>query len=302
MTPEQKSIRQLVHGQFPELPCADVEKLGEGMDSSAWLIDGRCVCRFPKRETGAECLRNEIRVLSRIAERLPVRVSAPRWIGSPAAEFAWQFAGYEFVDGRAVCDVSIPDDAAPGFARSLARFLKALHSIDEEAARGVDAPRDDWRRLDVAYRCGFARERLQQAESLGLIPGTRAWQSRLDEIEALSPAAEPRSLVHGDLYSKHVLVNQDFQLVGVIDWGDVHLGHPAVDLAAFWNVVPGAGRTAFLDEYGQMDDATWLLAELRAIYHSAATLLFAHEIADAPLAEHSRLALQTILDAEAIHQ
>lgn len=294
MTFDQRSVRRLVRRQFPELPCGVVEKLGEGIDCSAWLVDGRYVFRFPKRETGAECLQNEIRILPRVAVRLSVPVSAPRWIGTPTPEFAWPFAGYELIAGQPVCDVSIPDNAASEFARSLARFLKTLHSISVEEAREFDAPADEWRRLDVAYRCDFARERLQQAEKLGSISNTSAWQSRLDEIEAASPIVEPQSFVHGDLYSKHVLIDDDFQLTGMIDWGDVHIGHPAVDLAAFWNTVPAAGRNAFLEEYGPIDEATWQLAQLRVIYHSIATLLFAIEINDQALASHSRLALQAV--------
>ncbi len=285
---DQKTVRRLVHEQFPELPCDGVEKLGEGMDCSAWLVDGRCVFRFPKRETGAECLQNEIRVLPHIAARLPVQASTPRWIGTPTAECVWPFAGYELIAGRSICDVRIPDDVASKFARSLARFLKDLHSINVEEAHDFGAPADEWRRLDVAYRCDFARERLQQAESLGLIPNASAWQSRLE--------AELQSLVHGDLYSKHVLIDDDFQLAGIIDWGDVHIGHPAADLAALWNAIPAAGRQAFLNEYGPIDDATRLLAELRAIYHSTATLLFANDISDQPLAKRSELALQSVLD------
>ena len=291
----QNSVRRLVLQQFPELPCDKVEKLGEGMDSSAWLIDGRCVFRFPKRETGAECLQNEIRVLPQIVGRLSVRITAPHWIGTPTSGFVWRFAGYELIGGRSACDASITDSAAPEFARSLARFLKTLHSISATEARESGAPTDEWRRLEVAYRCDFARERLRQAESLGLIPNASTWQSRLDEIESASPVAEPKSLVHGDLYSKHVLIDDDFQLTGIIDWGDVHIGHPAVDLAAAWNTVSEAGRAAFLAEYGPIDEATGLMAQLRAIYHSAATLLFAVEIGDQPLAAHSRSALQAVL-------
>ena len=292
---DQKFVRHLVHEQFPELLCDEAEMLGEGMDCSAWLIDGRCVFRFPKRETGAECLQNEIRVLPHIAARLPVPVSTPRWIGTPTPECAWPFAGYELIAGRSVCDVSIPDSAASKFARSLARFLKTLHSISVEEARELEAPIDEWRRLAVDYRCDFARERLQQAEKLGSISNTSKWLSRLEEIEAASPLAKLQSLVHGDLYSKHVLIDEDFQLTGIIDWGDVHIGHPAVDLAAFWNTVPAAGRDAFLEEYGPIDEATWQLAQLRVIYHSVATLLFAVKIDDQALASQSRLTLQAVL-------
>ena len=38
--------------------------------------------------------------------------------------------------------------------------------------------------------------------------------------------------VHGDLYSRHLLVDDAGRPCGVIDWGDCHVGDPAVDLMA----------------------------------------------------------------------
>lgn len=290
-------VRRLIQEQFPELRCTEVSVLGEGMDCEAWLIDHRWVFRFPKRDIAAACLQDEIHVLPQISDRLPIRIPAPQWIGKPTPEFELLFAGYELIEGRPVCDVEIPDSAAPDLGRSLARFLTSLHTIDANEARQPGAPEDEWRRLDVPYRCEFARERLRQAAELGLIADTEPWLTRLDTIEAAGPAAQQLSLVHGDLYSKHVLVNDDFQLAGIIDWSDVHIGHPAVDLAIFWNVLPTAGRAAFLSEYGPIGEAAWLLTDLRTIYHSVATLLFAHETADEPLAARSLVALQDLLSS-----
>ncbi|MHC4878127.1 MAG: phosphotransferase [Planctomycetota bacterium] len=295
MSPDQETVRRLVREQFPEHCCDNVKLLGRGMDCAAWLIDDRCVFRFPQRDIAAECLQNEIRVLPQISDRLSVRISAPRWIGQPTADHEWPFAGYEIIQGRPVCDVTIPDSAALDFASSLAQFLKMLHAINADEARKLGVPEDEWRRLDVPHRCEFGRERLRRAADLGLISDAEAWMTRLDAIEAAAPVAQPVSLVHGDLYSKHVLVDDNFQLAGIIDWGDVHVGHPAVDLAAFWNIVPAAGRPIFLSEYGVIDPDTWLLAELRAIYHSTASLLFSHEIADQPLATRSLVAMQDVL-------
>ena len=295
MSLNPKIVRRLIRKQFPELRCTDVAVLGEGMDSEAWLIDDHVVFRFPKREIAATCLQNELGALPQITDHLPVRISAPRWIAEPTAEFNWPFAGYELIEGRSVCDVKIPDNAAPDVGRSLARFLKALHTIDTDEARRLGAPEDEWRRLNVPYRCEFARERLRQAADVGLIDDVEPWLTRLDNIERAGPVAQPISLVHGDLYSKHVLVDEGFRLAGIIDWGDIHVGHPAVDLAAFWNVLPPGGRTAFLSEYGPITEETWLLTEMRTMYHSVATLLFAHEIGDGLLAARSLAALQDLL-------
>ncbi len=52
---------------------------------------------------------------------------------------------------------------------------------------------------------------------------------------AVGPAVSP-CLMHGDLYARHLLLDESFQLSRVIDWGDLHAGDGAVDLAVAWLV------------------------------------------------------------------
>jgi len=91
---------------------------------------------------------------------------------------------------------------------------------------------------------------------------------------------------------RHVLVDDAARSAGVIDWGDVHVGHPALDLALAHTLLPPAVRDAFRSAYGPIDAATWALARFRAIYHSAMLLRYAHATADADLLRESRQALR----------
>ena len=100
------------------------------------------------------------------------------------------------------------------------------------------------------------------------------------------------TLVHGDLYFRHLLVNTDNQLAGVIDWGDVHLGDPAIDLAIALTFLPPKAEEVFRRSYGPIAPLTWQIARLRALWHSVTVLLYGHDIEDADLVRESRLALQ----------
>jgi aminoglycoside phosphotransferase (APT) family kinase protein len=101
---------------------------------------------------------------------------------------------------------------------------------------------------------------------------------RSDEIGKLDPkrlgvdeaplAGEPR-IVHGDLYEKHLLLDQRNRLCGVIDWGDVHYGLPAVDLSAVHMVIPPEFHSDFIAAYGAVDERSWRFAGHRARYHTA---------------------------------
>ena len=38
----------------------------------------------------------------------------------------------------------------------------------------------------------------------------------------------------------------------MIDFGDMHLGHPALDLSVVWTVLPARARHEFFDVYGSV--------------------------------------------------
>lgn len=53
-------------------------------------------------------------------------------------------------------------------------------------------------------------------------------------------------LIHGDLHFKNMLVDETGKLSGIIDWGDVSIGHPACDLSIAYSFLPPASREGFL--------------------------------------------------------
>ena len=82
------------------------------------------------------------------------------------------------------------------------------------------------------------------------------------------PAGEPR-LAHGDLHVRHVLVGDRGAATGVIDWGDVCLADPAVDLALAYAAFSGAARAALLDAHGDVSAEQELRARVLAVCLSA---------------------------------
>jgi aminoglycoside phosphotransferase (APT) family kinase protein len=65
--------------------------------------------------------------------------------------------------------------------------------------------------------------------------------------------------LHADLDARNVLVREG-RLTGVIDWGCVGIGDPAVDLMAAWKLLDAPGRERFRRLLA-VDDGTWLRAE-----------------------------------------
>lgn len=82
-------------------------------------------------------------------------------------------------------------------------------------------------------------------------------------------------LVHGDLHVRHLIVDETATLTGVIDWGDVALAHPSVDLQIGWSGFSGDARDAFLTAYGAVPLDWALRAMVSALFYSATLALYA---------------------------
>jgi aminoglycoside phosphotransferase (APT) family kinase protein len=289
VTPEQAQL--LVESQFPELAPARVETFRFGWDNTVFLVNDAYVFRFPRREMGADALEAEIRVMPGIAHRLPLPVTAAKFIGRPSAGFPWSFAGYPMLEGRTACCADLDARRRARTAAPLGRFLAALHAIPAREAALHGAGPDAIRRLDLPKRVPRAKEHLRQALEARLLDDPFPWDGIIDEAARLDP---PRgdTLVHGDLYARHLLVDGAGRLCGVIDWGDVHLGDAAVDLAIAHSFLPPPARTAFLEAYGPVDGMTWKRARFRAVSHSLVIALYGSDMGDGDLLRESLVSLR----------
>jgi aminoglycoside phosphotransferase (APT) family kinase protein len=272
LTHEQAT--RLVERQCPALAPARLEHLGTGWDNVAYRVNGQWVFRFPRRKVAVPLLENETRILPRLAPHLPLRIPEPVWHGHPEADYPSPFAGYALLPGVTACAVAWTPGERLRNAAALGGFLRALHGIpvdDETLARG---PGDELARADVRKRAPMILERLEKVEAAHPdVDGRaiRAWMSRLVD----APPWERRACwVHGDLYARHLLVDEHHTVTGVFDWGDVHLGDPAIDLTLAFTFLPPEARGVFREAYGDIDEATWARARFRAFHYGVALVLY----------------------------
>jgi aminoglycoside phosphotransferase (APT) family kinase protein len=282
---------ELIQEQFPALAPVRVEPLGVGWDNTVFRVNNSYVFRFPRRQIAVPLLETEVRVLPAIAGRLPLAVPMPDHVGRPSAAFRWPFAGYRFLEGQTACRARLSPQHRLDIAEPLGRFLAALHGlrVDEVVALGVGG--DSIGRLDVTTRVPRALEILARLPpaAIGIDPQV---VRRLVESSAAIRAPGAQVLAHGDLYVRHLLVDGEAHLCGVIDWGDLHVGNPAVDLAVAYGFLPPAARPAFLRGYRRPVAApTWWLARFRAVFSSLCVLDYGRQICDTDLEREGRESL-----------
>jgi aminoglycoside phosphotransferase (APT) family kinase protein len=275
-------VRALVAEQFPELGASSARLLGEGWDNSVWVVEEAWAFRFPRRAIAIPGVERELAVLPRVAPVLPVPIPVPTFVGRPSERFPWPFFGAPFLAGREPADADLDDAARDELGAELGRFLRVLHS--PETLASVDPrsalPDDPIRRADTRFRVTRTRERLRE-----LPPGVWGPPPRVSEIladgERLS-ASTARTLTHGDLHVRHLLVQGD-SMSGVIDWGDMCRSDPAIDLILVWSLLPPAGRERFVEAYGPIDEEAGLRARVLALFLGLTLAVYAHDVGHAAL-------------------
>jgi aminoglycoside phosphotransferase (APT) family kinase protein len=282
--------RSLIEAQFPSLAPAAVAPLGVGWDNTAFLANEAHVFRFPRRQIAVPLLDLEARLLPALARRLPLAVPVPTFLGRPTDAYPWPFAGYPLLPGRDAPAAALDDSERSAAAEPLGRFLAALHAVPADEAARLGAGPDSLDRLNIASRVPRAREILDRFTHVGLIDDAGRFAALLDVVPTRY-AARADTLVHGDFYARHLLVGPDRRLAGVIDWGDIHLGDPAVDLMIAHVFLPPSAHVAFRAAYGLVGDVAWRLARLRGLWHTLQVLGYAHDVGDADLLWEARRAL-----------
>jgi aminoglycoside phosphotransferase (APT) family kinase protein len=234
-------VRRLLAEQFPEwadLPLARVEP--DGTVNVIYRLGAGLSVRLPRRE-GPETEEDlEFRWLPFLAPQLPAEIPAPVARGAPGAGYPWYWSIHTWLEGDA--------PIAPLDVHEVASFVAALQRID---AAGGPEP-SGGRGRPLAFRDRFVHDALERVDA----PGALAlWQKAMRAPEwAGAPV-----WIHADLDRRNVLVREG-RLSGVLDWGGVGIGDPAVDVMVAWKIVARKDRDRFralLD----VDDATWLRAQ-----------------------------------------
>ena len=236
-------VRGLLREQFPDLAGLPLVLMDNGWDNVMYRLGGGLVVRLPRRRLAADLIVNEQKWLGTLSGQLPVPTPVPRHEGRPGLGYPWHWSILPWFEGKSG-NLDLP---APDEAERWARFLKALHQ-----PAPADAPHNPYRAVPLRARQAVIEERMKRLESrTDLLNDTilGIWQAALDV-----PCPEVRLWIHGDLHARNVVV-KDGVFAGVIDWGDISAGDPAVDLLSVWSLFGSAdARTTVLNTYGASDD------------------------------------------------
>ena len=237
-----RRLLQAQHPQWAELPIARVPSAGT--DNAMYRVGDELAVRLPRIDWAVEHVAKEQRWIPVLASALPLAVPEPVAEGRPTAEFPHPWGVVRWLPGEMATLDRLTDPIEA--ARDLARFVRALRTIDPEGAprhqRGAPI-----RHGDAMVRAGIAG----LEGEVDADPLLEVW-----EAAVAAPVHDgPPTWFHGDLSYLNVLA-VDGRISGVIDWGTCAAGDPAIDMIPAWSLLPPGGREVYRDELG-VDDAEW---------------------------------------------
>ena len=267
--------RELIRTQFPELTPLQLNVMDYGFDNTVIQVNNLWVFRFPRREVAVTLLETEGTLLPLLDQNnFSLDIPLPTYYGHPSPNFPWPFIGYRYVKGQLP---SYKKNVKRGekSAVKLAEFMKSLHGMDIEKLKEKGAPQDELARLDVAKRLDTLKKNIQQVKELHLFKDVDTLFDYLNKLPK-GPLPQEKNLVHGDLHFKNIVVNEEGVLSGIIDWGDVHIGHRAVDLNIIYSFLSPEGRNIFFNIYGEVEPIELQYARFKAIYTNVILLLYGY--------------------------
>ena len=227
-------VGRLLEEQHPDLAGLPLRRVGRhGWDNAVFRLGDELSVRLPVRELAVGLLEHEARWLPQLAEDLPLPVPVPVRSGRPGCGYPWPWTVCRWVPGQ-------PVGLRPVDPEPLIRFLSALH----RPAPG-DAPRSTWRAVPLARRDEQFRTDCADPELMAL------WA----DLSSADPWPGRPAWVHADFHTANI-VHVRGRVSGVIDFGDLTAGDPAVDFIVAW-MLPDAGRAALREFAGSYDPALW---------------------------------------------
>lgn len=209
-----KQIKQ----EYPDLVIEEIEFLGAGYDSEAFLLNQAYVFKFPRHARAARNLYKEAIVLKEIKDKVPLKVPAICFIGTSDQPNQLTFVGHEKIEGvplDAELLATLTNERKEEMAKELAAFFKALHKIElSTQIEGLE--------VNKKVKAAYEYEVIKKAAYPHL---KETVQQEIDEVyqQLLKQDFQyQKCLIHNDFGASNVYYDQSAdKICGLIDFGDV---------------------------------------------------------------------------------
>ncbi|MET3505742.1 macrolide 2'-phosphotransferase [Halalkalibacter oceani] len=216
--------------------------------------DDKWILRIPRRPESMRHARQEKKALDIIHRHASFQV--PDW-----SIFSEELIAYKQLSGLPAATIDVEQqnyvwsfdesNVPPAYYQSLGKVLADLHSLPHEQFKhiGVEILRASELRVSMKQRM----ERVKKQYKINPTLWDR-WQAWLAEDSLWPPHV---GVKHGDLHPGHILINKNYQVIGLIDWTEVGIADVSVDFMAHHLLFGSDGLTKLIDAYDNAGGKTW---------------------------------------------
>lgn len=259
----------LVRGLLATLPAtwrhlrdASVTPVAVGWDNSVWRVGPRYAVRIPVREAAAPLLANEAawaEVVSAPLRERGIVVPRPVYQGATPERHPWPWLLVEWVAGEPLSRVAHADRGP--VAAALAEALPGMHR-----PAPAQAPVNPARGVTLRERAAITARAAEQARAHLGEDCVGTLLARVGAAQEADGWPHPPVWCHGDLHDQNLVLDTDAATgtavgtVGVLDFGDLTSGDPAVDLRVLWTTFTADQRATAVQSLagsGAYDPHVW---------------------------------------------
>ncbi len=258
-----------------------IELLGKGFDNCAFLVNDSFIFRFPRHKSAdVYQLLYENVVLHKLQKIVSLEIPNPLYIGTPTEIYPYHFQGYKKIEGISANEVDWDQEGLENCIKSVAHFLKALHSVSAATAQEWGMKASGYDQTDCAAMVQVLQPRIHSLIEMGMFPlDETALAAEIAWAKSLHIPQGQKCLVHSDLHFAHLLF-KDKKLNGIIDWGDVDISHPVVDFSIIHELFPESLHHLFFEIYGDVAIDVWEYAKFLALKSALTSMLYGHTMGD----------------------
>jgi aminoglycoside 2''-phosphotransferase len=252
--------KELIETSFPEIQIETWAFHLSGWDSVVLEVNDALMFRFPRpnRPDVEAQLEKEIALLPELAKALPLPIPQFDYLGDGSNGTGRRFVGYRKLAGVQLRGDHPALQRPQQIARQLGEFISCLHRFPvERAAQLKIAPVSaaDWRQRYIDLYEQVRTDVLPLLEPALRAKAAALWEGfvAIDANFLFHPV-----LIHADLNNDHILYDEAGDTItGIIDWGDVKIGDPAMDFADLLHTYGREFVEVVLANYQLEQDATF---------------------------------------------
>ena len=239
--------------EFPDIKIDDSRLINHGWDHDVIVLNNQEIFRFPKDNEQQESFKRELQFLKYLKDKTTVPIPDYKYVASDQS-----FGGYPLLKGEEVFPEKfalLSVEQKDNVAQQLGEFLTVIHTtpiVEIERIGYVEKTGGHfWSREDAEKRF----QRIKELVLPKLTEKERGWVEKNCEEYLSFSFNYQKVLLHSDITAAHLLVDvNQGKLSGVIDFGDVEIGDPALDFAGLFYYYGEDFGQKVVDYYkGQVD-------------------------------------------------